>query len=101
MDSKGTDDSDARSFYLKIFGFFEVKFSIYLNRRVFVMLEKMCKLYTMCIHYSNGFTWVFFFFFFFFLRISNTFNDLTYPLVKNLHHFPYSEDSVRPLQLSG
>ena len=25
-------------FYLKSFGFFEVKFSIYLNRRVFVML---------------------------------------------------------------
>ena len=26
-----------RVFYLKIFGFLEVKFSIYLNRRVFVM----------------------------------------------------------------
>ena len=27
-------------FYLKIFSFLEVKFSIYLNRRVFVMIEK-------------------------------------------------------------
>ena len=26
-----------KGFYLKIFGFLEVKFSIYLNRRVFVM----------------------------------------------------------------
>ena len=26
------------SFYLKIFSFLEVKFSLYLNRRVFVML---------------------------------------------------------------
>ena len=27
-------------FYLKIFSFLEVKFSIYLNRRVFVMIQK-------------------------------------------------------------
>ena len=27
-------------FYLKIFSFFEVKFSMYLNRRVFVMSHK-------------------------------------------------------------
>ena len=30
-------------FYLKIFSFFEVKFSIYLNRRVFVMKENQKK----------------------------------------------------------
>ena len=29
-----------RSFYLKIFSFLEVKFSVYLNRHVFVMMEK-------------------------------------------------------------
>ena len=28
-----------RVFYLKIFVFFEVKFSIYLNRRVFIMVK--------------------------------------------------------------
>ena len=34
-----------RDFYLKKFQFLEVKFSIYLNRRVFVMMLKI-KLYT-------------------------------------------------------
>ena len=31
-----------RNFYLEIFPFLVVKFSIYLNRRVFVMLSKLC-----------------------------------------------------------
>ena len=32
--------TNIRVFYLKIFSFFEVKFSIYLNRRVFVMKSR-------------------------------------------------------------
>ena len=37
-----------RVFYLNIFQFLEVKFSIYLNRRVFVMIDKRLQIF-----YSN------------------------------------------------
>ena len=40
-----------RDFYLKIFSFLEVKFSIYLNRRVFVMFGLSC-----CLCKGHGYT---------------------------------------------
>ena len=48
-----------RVFYLKIFNFLEMKFSVYLNRRVFVMGALCCyanalKFYRLKIHGPTG-----------------------------------------------
>ena len=44
-----------RDFYLKSFSFLEVKFSIYLNRRVFVMFRKISSVFRpFCPEGGNG-----------------------------------------------
>ena len=49
------------------FQFLEVKFYIYLNRRVFVMSGKFVRILTLLRHLSENIFFFFFFFFFFFV----------------------------------